>query len=388
MDLTVAVLKWISQLLIGLSGVSALFHELTKVDAATGRKRLTAIGRLHLSGIVTGLVLFGATEVRDVRKAAAEREEVRKRDEAQQRQIATLETVRDRQQDMAVSQKSQIEDARALAGAQALVIDTQSKQNTRLRDLLLSAYQLAGVEISISPIDYAFKRYDRMLKELAEEYRNAGFKVPEPQQYFQPCILHGRIEARKGERDQWLLNCTLARPQGLTNPRFYCAPESFQWRAFEGVLDVLLGESLQIALGDGADLVLLNDTSRPSVVSREGRTLKLLVYGTRVKLSQLEKASVKLRMERPGADLGEMPAQIRLRSLDPLVRFDETCKTQWRFEKIGTRTVVAEPGDDPVEVDIKATVAGPFPLKVELDTRFQDLPQSPRPEPSLARALK
>jgi len=273
-------------------------------------------------------------------------------------------------------QKGQIEEGHKLAEAQRLLIDNQKGQNERLRDLLLSAYQLSAIEVSLSPIDYAFRQFDSMLGRLRDEYAKAGVKVPEPPPYFHPCILHGRIEARKGERDQWLIDCLLGRPQGFTNPRFYCAPESFQWRAFEGVLDVLLGQKFLVTLSDGAELVLLSDTSRPHVVAREGRELRIVLHGPRVKLSQLVGARVQFRMERERPELKDLPSRIRLHSLDPLVRFDQSFDTSWRLEKIGTTKAALEPGDEPFEVDIKVPVSGPFPLRVELDRRFESLPAS------------
>lgn len=375
-DVLVAVLKWISQLLIVASGLSALFHELATVDAQSGRKRLTRSGRLHMLAILAGLALFGVTEVRDLGKAADKRRQAERRNLEQKKQIETLEAVRDRQQEIGESQKRQIEDGRALAAAQGLVIDNQGRQNNRLRDLLLSAYQLSAIEVSLSPIDYAFRRYDSTFRALWDEYKKAGLKVAEPSDYFQPCILHGRIEARKGERDQWLIRCLLGRPQGFTTPFFYCAPESYPWRAFEGVLDVLLSKQFLITLSDGTPLVRLSDTSRPHVVTREGRELKVTIHGPRVKLSQLVGARLQFQMESEGRELKELPSRIRLRSLDPLVRFDQSFETSWRLEKIGTKLDALQPGDDPFEVDIKIPMAGPFPLRVEVDRRFEDLPAS------------
>jgi hypothetical protein len=218
--------------------------------------------------------------------------------------------------------------------------------------------------------------------------RSGGMPLPEQFRnhwhYFETCLANGRLSAVKGERDQWMVECLLARPQGFTNPPLYCAPESYPWRAFEGLLDLILTKRFVVESVAGDELFAFTQSARPATVRREGMTVTLTLAGPRVKVRQLQNTPLRFRVERANPQV--LPRKARLRSLDPLVKFDDSYPLAWRQVKVGTVRQPLEPGDEPQEWEITAPVAGPFRMRVQVDERFwRNAPAAPASPPALQR---
>lgn len=384
-DVLHAVLKWLSQALILASSVWALFHDLYQSGPATSRRRLTRAGWIHVAMLATGFIVFGVTELQEMRKTALQKraaeEQNRKsqeRDRLQRQQIAHQEQLLDKQQ--------------AIETAQKQVIAAQDVQNERLRQMMLESYQLSGVEIALEGIEKSFAGVGPMLNRVRDDMRSGGMPLPEQfrnhWQYFETCLANGRLSAVKCERDQWMVECLLARPQGFTNPPLYCAPESYPWRAFEGLLDLILTRRFVVESVGGDELFAFTQSARPATVRREGMTVFLTLAGPRVKVRQLQNTPLRFRLEHANPQV--LPRRARLRSLDPLVKFDESYPLSWRQVKIGTVRQPLEPGDEPQEWEVTAPVAGPFRMRVLVDQRFwrdaSAVPASPPPGSGSARA--
>ncbi|NWF85853.1 MAG: hypothetical protein HXY18_18700, partial [Bryobacteraceae bacterium] len=306
--------------------------------------------------------------------AEEESRKAQERERLQRQQIAHQEQLLERQ--------------KAIETAQKQVISAQDAQNERLRQLMLESYQLSGVEIALEGIEKSFAGVGPMLNRVRDDMRSGGMPLPEQfrnhWQYFETCLANGRLSAVKGERDQWMVECLLARPQGFTNPPLYCAPESYPWRAFEGLLDLILTKRFVVESAAGDELFAFTQSARPATVRREGMTVTLTLAGPRVKVRQLQNTPLRFRVERANPQV--LPRKARLRSLDPLVKFDGSYPLAWRQVKVGTVRQPLEPGDEPQDWEITAPVAGPFRMRVQVDERFwRNAPAAPASPPALQR---
>jgi len=356
-DFIVTSVKWLSQFVILISAASAVFHELYTKDPITGRRRLTRSGRAHVLGIVLGFVAFGVTEIRDQRKAANEREDAKVKAEQQEAQIKSLKAILAKQEDIATAQKT--------------VIDNQVGQNVRLKDLLLASYQLSAIEVTVDMPSFSHSKFAGVFQRTRDDFKASGEALPQLNQqwqYFETCLEHGEFQANKGERDQWKIDCSLNRPMGTTSPVLYCPPESYQWRSFEGLLDLFFGPLFTIKIKSGPDLFVINSSTRPVQVIKKGTQLKLTALATKVKIGQLSHASILIRMDKAAFQKEEFFNSVRIRSLDPLVKFDTTIHPNWSSTKVGT--VVISIDGEPQERDVIVQVAGPTALPVQIDRRL------------------
>jgi hypothetical protein len=326
---------------------------------------------MHMTGILLGFTLFGFTELRDRQKAAKDREDAVVREAQQKSQITTLQNVLAAQNKIENGLRTQIAQGQALQDDQQTVIKNQEGQNRRLMDVLLAAYQLSGVELTLATPPFPHPSYAALFQSTKEDLKASGQSPSAPfdkyWQYFETCLEHGDFQASKGEREQWVITCRVGRPQGLATPTLYCAPDTYQWRAFEQFLDMVLSPRLSVQLTGGSELVLLDASSRPSAIARTANQLKLTVLGTGIKLAQLSDARILLRVDKPSARRQELFTSVTIRSLDPLVQFETTVEPKWLPTKIGTDKIQFEADVEPQERDIIVQVAGPVPLPVQVN---------------------
>jgi hypothetical protein len=162
----------------------------------------------------------------------------------------------------------------------------------------------------------------------------------------------------------------LGRPQGITSPSLYCPPDTYQWRVFEGLLDMWFSRRFAVQITGGPDLVFIDSGARPSMISRKSGELTATIVGTRVKIGQLNNAKITLRIDKSVTERNELFVTVRLKSLDPLVEFDKKVDAKWTPTKIGTEKIALDVADDPQDVDIVVLTAGPMPLPVRVDPRL------------------
>ena len=375
-EVVVGSLKWLSQFIVFLSATSAMFQDLYTVNPATARRRLTRSGWVHLAGLLTGFIVFGVTEIRDHQKAAQDRVDAARREAQQTAQVQSLKSVLVKQEGIESGLRTQIEQGKAIQKAQDTVIHVQDSQNARLKDLMLASYQLSGIEVTLDAPSLQHSRFATLFQAVKDDLKSSGQTQPAQfdlyWQYFETCLEHGEYQAVKGERDQWEIGCRLLRPQGIASPTLYCPPDTYQWRVFEGLLEVLFGRVFRIQIAGGPDLVVVNSGTRPASVERKGEQLKLTVVGTRVKIAQLAAGKVALSIDKPSSPRAELFRSIRIRSLDPLVQFDTTITPAWQPTKIGTQKVWLNADDEPQDVDVIVQAAGPISLPIRFDPRLMN----------------
>lgn len=349
-------LTWLLQGLGASGAVWALYSKDTsKEDPQSHRKRLTPRGWLALAGLVLGVVAFAISQLRDHKKAEAaelnRQESVRRADTAER----TLAQVKESQSQLTSEQAKQLDLLRDQTTGQA-------KQISFLSQLALAQQQLAGIEISW-PITPAMRqRIERSLRapQPPDLAKPTGADI-----YFEPCILFGEIVLVRRPNYSWKLDCKLARPQGLLGLTFEVPAGDQRASTIDRFLDGLLSPSLVLQTLTGDEIVNFSTAVRPNRLERRDDEYKIFHFDSRTRLSTLKNAVVQFRMNL--SQTSGLPETIRIRSLDPLVRLNQSLTTTWATrvsEVVRTQVDVA---DVPQEVKRYSAFSQPHRLDVSFD---------------------
>jgi hypothetical protein len=326
MSVTFLVLKWLSQVLIVTSGIYGMFSDLFKRDERTNTRRLTRAGWVNLATLFTGFLLFGVTDYKERLEQKVQ--------EAQSKAQA------DGQQTIIKNQEGQIK--------------SQGEELRYLHHLILVQESVDGWEISWVPPS----------KLISAARNKSAAMIFRDDAYLRTCLNISEINARKSSNEHWVITCTLSRPQGvLENLSFDLSPTQPEWGVFESILDTLLSSRFSISQSGGEDFVVLTRLERPDHISYSSRKVVVTVHGSHVKLSRLEQAvQVILRLDAEA--LSETPESVRIRSLDPNLKLDETLRTKWNKRQVGTRPNYAGAlsGDPVTQEPVFAFFSGPHEI--------------------------
>jgi hypothetical protein len=326
MNVTFLILRWLSQVLIVTSGIYGMFSDLYKEDEHTKNRTLTRAGRVNLATLLIGFLLFGVTEY-------------------QERQNQHIQEVRFETQ----------------SKGQNSIIDTQKQQIKSQDDELRYLHHLILVQESVDGWEISWEPPPKVIRDARNKAQSLTSR---DDAYLRSCLSYSDINARKSSNEHWVIACALGRPQGVLNLSFDVSPTQPGWGVFESTLDTLLSSRFSISQSGGEDFVLLTRLARPEQISYGGRKVLITVRSPRVKLSRLEQpVRVVLRLD--AETLSDTPASIRIRSLDPNLRLDETIRTKWSKRQVGTKPhYPIDPGDEPVtEEAVFAFFSGPHEIK-------------------------
>ena len=345
MEIAVEVVKWLSQILILLAGASALFSDTHKQDPATGRRMLTRSGRIRLSLLVVGLVLFMLTEYKN---RVQQREAIRKEMEAHQEAIREKEeAIREREERIKWQNET---------------IQKQDVQLKYLRRLFLLQNEVSAVEVSwplsgkdLTDFSQSLLGYGQQVKAESElktnlQYINTAFKNS---------LRSGNnwLNVRQLARGQFGLQVLVSRPLGTKLMQF--SEEQPEWKAFDTAIRQLLGDRFEIEAAPGVVFADLARKHWPCELSIDSSVIRFTVEKPGISLGQIEGANVTFWGGNINAT--KMPKRLRLRFKDPKVALDQQFELKWK--EIVLFSAINEDG---YEVKYSNLKAGPFKLSATI----------------------
>jgi hypothetical protein len=298
----VLILKSLSQLLVLAVGVTSVIQAHLVRKSSAAKKTMTRVGWLTLAMLISGFVVFIATDLN-------ERRENSKKDAGQQKTIAELQRV------------------------------NQSLFSMRAdRDL-------SGMEISFKPSTEQWSR-------IAELYR----KIESPAGREFPYSAATMRAERSGDR--WKIDFgPVSREQGTI--RFpQVLPNQENTRAFENIIHEA-SIALWIKWGAGSETEIepwRHEYASAIVISRDIVSLTLLPPIIKLNLNSLNaNPTITLRSRNEGNSL---PRSLRFRSLDSVIALDQTIDLDWKEEEHNS-----DDGDTYIK-RTKPYISGPYRLQI------------------------
>ena len=335
MSITFLILKCLSQVLIVASGIYGMFSDLYKQDEHTKHRSLTRAGWVNLATILAGFVLFGVTEYKD------------KQDQLEQQVQSKKQT--DALNSLNSDQKKQLEN-------QNTEIIKQDHELGYLHHLILVQESVEGWEMSWEPPS----------RIISEARKQAAQLTGKDDAYLRTCLQVSDIEARKSSNEHWVITCAALARGGrvLQNVTFDLSPTQAEWAVFESTLDALLTARFSISQLEGEDFVLLTRLSRPDEISYTANRVVVILRNSRVKLSRLEQP-VQAVFRLDTETLSDAPNTIRVRSLDPNLKMDQSIRMKWSKRQVGTKPYMGiDPADEGVTQEpVFALFSGPHEIK-------------------------
>jgi hypothetical protein len=369
---TVAV--WTLQGIGAIGAIWGLFaSETSQKIEGTGRRRLTSRGWFALTGVILGLCGFALNQYKE--KVRSERE--RDRIAADQQRAKDIESntklqirLSEKEAELAGARAQAAKSQLALvelsqdqiAKSQGSLILSQRSQIDFLTGLAMVQQQLSGIELFWQEQPELRDRISRHVRAVMKEWKieERGKDV-----YFEPCFSHGALTMTRRPNYTWQVACIISRPGGQLPVTFEVATGDNRANVIDAFLDDLLSPDFIIENSRGDTLVESNVGARPVRIQREGDSYKIQFEVPRTRFSTLADRSISIRMDT--TDLGPLRKWIRIRSRDPLARFDTQWNTDWQLRKIGTTVVQASADSDPEPIDIKAAVTPVRGFRVSFD---------------------
>lgn len=369
---TVAV--WGLQAIGAVGAIWGLFaSETSKKVESTGQRRLTGRGWFALAGITLGLCGFALNQYKD--KQRSDREKVRI--EAEERRAEDIKRNgevqlehRRRDAEFARAQakvaQNQLENVKlsqaGIALSQGSLIDSQRSQINFLTGLAMVQQQLSGIELSWPQGRTHSEKITKRIHSAMSEWQieQSGNNA-----YFERCISSGDLIMTRRPNYAWKVTCRIFRPMGTLSLSFEVPAGDRRANVLDVFLDDLLSPNLLIHNSRGDILLESNIGSRPIRVERLSGNYRIELEVARTRFSTLADPDISIRMETQ--DLRALPKLIRIRSRDPLARFDTQFRPEWKIQTIGSLTMQLEAGEDPEQVDIKAAVAPVRGFRVSFD---------------------
>lgn len=314
MESLVVVLKWIAQGLILVVGVWGLLSDPYETDAATGGRRLTRTGWLKVVLLGIGFVLFGVTDVNERAKAQA----------------------------ASIRQSEQL-------AMQEQTIDNQERQLRYSQKLLLLQHQVSALDVSlVFPPEIAKRFLEEIMRgpDRPPELRPDATRLA----YISTAARLGDVFARYRSRGDGYLDYAINRGQGFTSERI--DHERPEWSAFVAAFQGMFGRRFEIRSESGRVLVDLLQPQHQMTVRPNGTEMSLALQSPGIRLDELQGEIVivcgvteplftETRDEEPDPDsegAGSRrpharnvgPVEIRLRSRDPRVLWDQRIELEWQ----------------------------------------------------------
>ena len=368
------VAVWVLQAIGAVGAIWGLFaSETSRKVEGTGRRTLTGRGRFALFGVMLGLSGFALNQYKDKQRSDAEKiriaadlgraEEIRGNTKLQ---IRLLELEARLESERAGAAKSQLDlvtlSQDRIADSQNSLIFSQRSQIRFLTGLAMVQQELSGMELSWPQEGALGNKISRHLRSVMAERKidPAGDDV-----YFEICLSYGDLIMTRRPNYAWQVACSVSRPQGMRSVRFEVPAGDWRASLIDAFLDDLLSPNLLIQNSRGDVLLEANVGSRPIRVERLSGNFRIELEVPRTRFSTLEDRDFSIRMDTQ--DLGSLPKLIRIKSRDPLARFDTQWRPEWQMKTIGSVTVQREADMDPEQVDVTAAVAPVRGFRVSFD---------------------
>lgn len=352
-------LAWVLQVLGAVGAVWGLYSKDTSaVNPATQRRALTGRGWLALIGVMLGVAAFGVNQALERRKARAAETQRIAADQRAAKAEQTLQQVETLQGSLRDEQVKQLEVLRDQAASQA-------RQIEYLNYLALAQQQLRALELRWRAMRDSEQRVAKSFKANRERERRDGkpdWRTAGQNVYLETCLMHGEIVLARRANYSWRLDCKVARPQGMLPVTFEIPADSDQARTVDAFIDAILSPEFSMVTKSGNRLFEFSAANRPKRISRD--TTGYVIYHDEfsARLNVLNDGPAHFEMQfSSGAGL---PAAIRVKSLDPLVKLDEWWTTGWRAVTVGKVFTMNEPGEEPIAVDRVVMKSAPHPLNV------------------------
>lgn len=375
----------------GLQGVGAvgaiwgLFSSDTSAkNKRTGKRRLTERGWFAVGGVVLGLCGFALNQSteQDRRQAAKSQSAL-----ASLRSEQTLDGIK-KSRDLLINQKTQAESEAEKQRARAdqiqnqlLVVNELQGRLNRSQGGLLASQQsqigylsnLAMVQQTISTIELSWLSSERMNQNLEQrvssDINKYKINLTGNNVFLDKCLLFGDLTISRRPNNAWDLYCVIPTGLGFKGYRLELSPGDPRALWVEGLLDVVLSPTLIIENSKGDLVATSNVATRPESISRTRGYYKFTLDLPHTRFSSLKDHALRIRMPEATreSDLQGLPKSMRLRSLDPLARFDIQWRPVWELKTISKDFAPREPGGDLEEFDVKAAVANVEGFKVSFD---------------------
>jgi len=368
----VVILKWISQVLIVIGGITGLLSEAYKTDPSTGKRSLTRVGWVTVTTLLLGFLLFVSTDIKE-RRENAERDVAQKQqisslqeivkgqneqislskgivasqqeqlsiskqlDESQQQQLLLSKGLTEAQKKQLSLSGSLVESQRKQLTISGSLIEEQKRQIQQLDKISLDR-DLTGVEVSFKPSTEHWRKIEAAYEKITLKSSLDFSYTP----YF-------RLSTMTAEKfgDHWRISFTpVVRPLGtLLIPSVVTNRPDGQ--AFEDVLRAAL-IYLSINWGDGLEAQLSAGRNYPTYISVSRRAIIFTLHPPDIRLS-LSVLNDNPRITFKGWNY---PSSIRVRSLDRGVAFDQTIDANWKED------------NDMNWEEVLPSVSGPHQLKI------------------------
>jgi hypothetical protein len=322
MDIAVKLLKWLSQILILVGGVWALFSDTHERDPTTGRRNLTRSGWLKLSIFGIGFALFALTE---------------------------------RQSEMQHHEASRIQEEQ---------IKQQKHQLDILQELFLLQREVSAVDVSwpLSAKDQTV--FSESLLGYRDQSSSVSPELKTNLQYIDAAFRNSMrphnnwLNVREIARGRFGLQVLVSRHAPPKLVQF--SEDQPDWKVFASAIGRLLGDRFEIDLAPGVVIADLAKKHWPCALSIGDCTIHFTVEKPGVRLGQLEGASVTLwaAVNRTA----QLLKRLHLLLKDPRVEGDQQFELDW------TEVVLfsAKDEEEGYEVKYSNLKAGPFPLSTRI----------------------
>jgi hypothetical protein len=318
LETAVLVSKWLSQALILLGGVWAIFSP--ERELVPRRLGLTYSGWLKLSILALGFSLFALTELQT---------------QAQQREVTRIKNEEIRQ---------------------------QKEQLSYLRKLFLLQHELAAVEVSWPLTDRDQRAFSESLRGFGKQVKG-GPELLGNLQYidtaFRQSMRAGNwLNVRKLARGQFGLQVLVSRPLGMRLVQF--SEDEPEWKAFDAAMRGFFGDRFEIEIAPGIVVADLARRHWPCELSVKRSMIHFTIEKPGISLGQLDGAS--LTFWGGNVDASRVPKEVRIVCRDPKVLCDQKFELRWEAVILYSAKNV----EDGYEVSYKNLKTGPFPFSVSI----------------------
>lgn len=365
------VLAWALQGLGAAGAIWGLFSsETSKKDKRTGKRRLTERGWLAALSVVLGVCGFALNQSAAAERAKDDRLRISNESErAEQIKTAALAS-----QQLLESQKAQLEmqakleRIRAdltsqqllavtaaqgdLGQSQANLFASQRSQISYLSNLAVAQQTISRLELSW-PSDEAVQR--SVSQTIERLNRSVQLDRSGDDVYLGLCLEHGDVRITRRPNAAWRLNCVVMRPQGARPVNVEIAAGDRRMQFLDTFFDVVLSPDLTIENSKGDIIAVSNAVNRPESLNRLQGTYTVTLAPPRTRFSSFIDRALRIRMD--VRQIGSLPRLMRIRSMDPMARFDTRWQPAWRMQAVDQVWVQMDPGADPEPRDVMNAVA-------------------------------
>ena len=354
-----AVAVWVLQAIGAVGAIWGLFaSETSRKDDATGRRMLTGRGWFALTGVMLGLFGFALNQYKDNQRAALQKAkdlaDVANAEKTKS-DFEVLKLQAKLQADRAQASKEQLSLVKLsqdqIAQSQGSLINSQRSQISFLTGLAMVQQQLSGIELSWREASGLRNKISQNVDGVIKGWKDHS----ENDEYFGRCLSFGDVVMTRRPNYGWQVACRVQRPMGSKFLPFEISSGDKRATLIDEFLDDVLTRNLVIQNSRGDTLLDANVGLRPLRVERRDGIYRMEFEVPRTRFSTLADPNISIRMDTQNLDT--LPRWMRLKSRDPLARFDTQWEPEWQIRTIATVVVQQAADMDPEEVPVKAAVA-------------------------------